>query len=234
MSDVGVRLAGLKFVLAGILAIGIGISQAIYGWVGSGMYYRILYPALCIPIGLLVLCIGLFAFLANDSPEAETEAQPKSNDKNPVAKGRDSDDSSTETPPPEKTSHTAFDPRILAVVFLLGIVAIRLAPVFFEHSQRQQKQYPSTVENFTNKVNQRGQKLHQLQARMTEAGITKVEQEQFFRSFYPLDENEAKRQGAMEILAGDWKLLQDWDFEMLNERVDELIREKQMELHGRE
>lgn len=55
--SVRMKYQGLKLALGGILILGAAVSQALFGWVGEGPFYRYLYP-------LLLLGVAAFFFLA--------------------------------------------------------------------------------------------------------------------------------------------------------------------------
>ncbi len=221
MSDVGTKVAGLKFMLAGIVVIALGVTQAIYGWVGTGMFYRILYPAVCIPMGLLVGTIGFLAFMVKDEDEPTSDTAQEPSPGSQPARSL-----SSNAQPPEAAASTTSrgTTQILAVVVLLGIVGLRFVPLLIKHSEQQQ-QIPknSGVQQFTNQLNERGQGLGRLVGKMNAAGISAAKQDQFFRDQLAPSQKDLAKEGGLQILTGDWKLLVAWDFETLEPKVDAFI-----------
>ncbi|RCS52840.1 hypothetical protein DTL42_08385 [Bremerella cremea] len=51
-----------KWFLGGFVLVGVGITQAIYGWIGEAMWMRALYGVVCPLLGILISLIG-FAIL---------------------------------------------------------------------------------------------------------------------------------------------------------------------------
>jgi hypothetical protein len=56
------------------MVIGLAVSQAIYGWVGDGVFFRVVYPALLLAGSTLMLWVGYHAW--NFTPESPTESEP--------------------------------------------------------------------------------------------------------------------------------------------------------------
>ena len=63
----------VKLLLGGLLIAGIGISQAIFGWVGQGFVYRVLYPIPLVGLGLVLAWLGTLALKGEPPSEGEDD-----------------------------------------------------------------------------------------------------------------------------------------------------------------
>lgn len=236
MSEVGLKYSGLKFILGGLVLAGLGISQAISGWIGSGVFYRIIYPCLCIPMALLLFSIGFLVFMVDDKTSVKSKQTSTETDEATLRTDRKRGEEPTTVAPPD-SGVSLFDARFLAVLLLLGVFFVKLVPVYIKHAQEQQKQQPgldrvkrASLERFANELAKREQALKQLASKMTDAGLTEAEQDLFFRGCLKTDKGSDKTIEGLQILAGDgdWKAFVSWDFEALNQKADEIIRKRQV------
>lgn len=71
-NDVRAKVASFRFMLAFPVLIAIGLSQAIWGWMGDGTYKRVLYPILCCAMAIVCWKIGrrMLADLGAPGPES--------------------------------------------------------------------------------------------------------------------------------------------------------------------
>jgi hypothetical protein len=67
---------GFRFLLAGPVLIAIGISQAVFGWIGNSTYQRAIYPILCCIMGSFCLWYWYQTFY---KPDADTTDESGSN-----------------------------------------------------------------------------------------------------------------------------------------------------------
>ncbi|PQO26982.1 hypothetical protein [Blastopirellula marina] len=67
-----------KWFLGGFVLIGVGVTQAIYGWIGEAMWMRALYGVVCPLLGILISLIGyaiLYSEIAGTEQASETIAE---------------------------------------------------------------------------------------------------------------------------------------------------------------
>lgn len=70
-----------KFALGGLIFIGLGLSQAIYGWISDAMFARILYGVVGTVLGLAMFFGGGFALWGTLFPSAfEPKAKEQGDD----------------------------------------------------------------------------------------------------------------------------------------------------------
>ena len=60
-----------KLLLSGVLMAGIGISQAIFGWIGKGFVYRVLYPIPLVVFGMVLAWLAAMALKGEPTQEVE-------------------------------------------------------------------------------------------------------------------------------------------------------------------
>lgn len=236
MSDAGTRYIGLKFMFGGMVVSGLGIYQAATGGLVAGNFYRILYPAIALPVGLLMLVFGALAFWMDDPKDAKVEETKNEADAY-NAYLRQQGVLPEETAQPTTPSRLFLDPRILAVLMLLGVAAVKVAPVFIEFEKEEWRKQPArerasreSIARFNDQLAQKRVAFDRLEEKMTAAGFTQDEQEQVFRDFVNSESEGAKTSDSLsEVLEIDWKLLRHWDFEKLNPKVEELIQQRQVQ-----
>jgi threonine/homoserine/homoserine lactone efflux protein len=54
----GRKQDGIRMMFGGVVLVGIGITQAIFGWIGESTYFRILYPVICFFVGTFCIWWG--------------------------------------------------------------------------------------------------------------------------------------------------------------------------------
>lgn len=69
--SLGMKYQAVRWSLGGIIVVGIAITQAIFGWVGDGIYFRIVYPVLLLAGSSLFFWVGYRAWNYSEATPAK-------------------------------------------------------------------------------------------------------------------------------------------------------------------
>lgn len=64
----------VRWSLGGAMVIGIAITQVVFGWVGDGVYFRVVYPVLLLASSALFFWVGYRAWNYAESAPIEWES----------------------------------------------------------------------------------------------------------------------------------------------------------------
>lgn len=65
------KYQAVRWFLGGVLVIGISVTQAVFGWVGDGVYYRWVYPVLLLVGSSVFFWVGYQAWNYNEETSEE-------------------------------------------------------------------------------------------------------------------------------------------------------------------
>lgn len=71
------KYQGVRWTLGGVMVLVIAISQAICGWVGSGVYFRAVYPVLLLAGSSIFFWVGYQAWNHDESALADAQTPPE-------------------------------------------------------------------------------------------------------------------------------------------------------------